>query len=83
MEKSRRRSGGVTVGHQETISTLNIGQDESETDHDDDTGDVDTSSGGNDTVGPGVSGSGSGVFDNEMWSSNKSWTHPVESVDTR
>ena len=47
MEKSRRRSGGVTVGHQETISTLNIGQDESETDHDDDTGDVDTSCGGN------------------------------------
>ena len=71
------------MGHQETISTLNIGQDESETDHDDDTGDVDTSSGGNDTVGPGVSGSGSGVFDNEMWSGNKSWTHPVESVDTR
>ena len=88
LDKTRRRSGqvsgcqsqrpdpvAVAVVSQADPDPAEIADEESESEESDALGDTDEGH-------CGARASGDAVFGEEIWAGNKSWTHPVESVDT-
>ena len=82
LDKSRRRSGqvsGCQVGPKQDPVSLDVSQEDVDPDEEGDSDHTDTML---DTDQGKVTPSHNAGFGEEMWSSSKSWTHPVESVDT-